>query len=59
MRDWLCGALLPMAGRDERRRAVADRVRDDLARSGRLPAEAAATHAGWRKRCMPASSLPA
>ncbi|MDF8334628.1 hypothetical protein [Novosphingobium cyanobacteriorum] len=44
LRDWLCDSLTPMAGRDPRRIALAERVRDELERKGRLardPAEAA------------------
>jgi len=40
IRDWLCDALSPMAHRDPRRIALTARVRTDLARAGRLPAEA-------------------
>lgn len=39
VRDWLCDALLPLARRDSRRRAIADRVRRDLAAAGALPAD--------------------
>jgi hypothetical protein len=37
VRDWLSNALLPMAQRDARRRAVVDQVRSDLNRKGLLP----------------------
>ena len=37
VRDWLINALLPMAQRDARRRAVVDQVRSDLNRKGLLP----------------------
>lgn len=39
VRDWLSDALLPMAQRDARRRAVVGQVRADLARKGMLPAD--------------------
>ena len=39
LRDWLCDALAPMAGRDPKRAALAERVRADLARERRLPAD--------------------
>ncbi|WP_121120146.1 hypothetical protein [Croceibacterium ferulae] len=42
VRDWLCDALLPTARRDPRRRAIADRVRRDLALAGALPEDSAA-----------------
>ncbi|HEX7742602.1 MAG TPA: hypothetical protein VF442_09255 [Sphingobium sp.] len=42
LRDWLCDALAPMGGRDPRRIALAERVRDEMAAQGTLPAEAAA-----------------
>lgn len=41
VRDWLSDALMPMAQRDARRRAVVEQVRADLARRGALPADAA------------------
>ncbi|WP_347304661.1 hypothetical protein V5740_14150 (plasmid) [Croceibacterium sp. TMG7-5b_MA50] len=41
VRDWLCDALVPVARRDPRRRAIADRVRRDLALAGALPTDAA------------------
>jgi len=45
VRDWLSSALLPMAQRDVRRRAIVDQVRGDLARKGLLPPDAdAARH---------------
>ncbi|EJL24273.1 hypothetical protein [Novosphingobium sp. AP12] len=37
VRDWLSDALMPMAQRDARRRAVVDQVRADLDRKGLLP----------------------
>ncbi|WP_251007786.1 hypothetical protein [Sphingobium sp. BHU LFT2] len=37
VRDWLSNALLPMAQRDARRRAVVDQVRRDLTCKGLLP----------------------
>ncbi|KAK0341453.1 hypothetical protein LTR94_026307, partial [Friedmanniomyces endolithicus] len=37
VRDWLSNALLPMAQRDARRRAVVDQVRSDLTCKGLLP----------------------
>lgn len=37
VRDWLSHALLPMAQRDARRRAVVEEVRQDLVRKGALP----------------------
>jgi hypothetical protein len=39
LRDWLSGALMPMANRDARRRAVIEQVRDELIRKGALPAD--------------------
>lgn len=42
LRDWLCDALTPMAARNPRRRALADRVRRDLAQTGDLPDDPAA-----------------
>lgn len=42
VRDWLSGALIPMAQRDVRRRAVVDQVRRDLERKGMLPSDPAA-----------------
>lgn len=42
VRDWLSDALLPMAQRDARRRAVVEQVRADLAARGVLPADPAA-----------------
>lgn len=41
VRDWLSDALIPMAQRDARRRAVVEQVRTDLARKGALPADPA------------------
>ena len=37
LRDFLCDALTPMGRRDPRRLALAERVREELARSGTLP----------------------
>ncbi|MFT3968315.1 MAG: hypothetical protein QM690_20785, partial [Sphingobium sp.] len=34
LRDWLCDALTPMGGRDPRRLALAERVREELAVQG-------------------------
>ncbi|MET0364547.1 MAG: hypothetical protein ABW169_07820 [Sphingobium sp.] len=42
IRDWLCDALLPLAHRDPRRRAIIARVRSDLAQKALLPDDAAA-----------------
>ncbi|MEJ7935375.1 hypothetical protein WG907_14060 [Sphingobium sp. AN558] len=39
LRDWLSDALTPMGHRDPRRRALAQRVRDELAAQARLPDE--------------------
>lgn len=39
LRDWLGQSLTPMGGRDPRRLALADRVRDELVASGDLPAD--------------------
>lgn len=39
LRDWLCDGLAPMGGRDPRRAALAERVRDDLTLEGRLPTD--------------------
>jgi hypothetical protein len=39
LRDWLGQSLTPMGGRDPRRLALADRVREELAADGTLPAE--------------------
>ncbi|GHC94289.1 hypothetical protein [Novosphingobium pokkalii] len=41
VRDWLSDALIPMAQRDARRRAVVEQVRADLARKGALPVDPA------------------
>ncbi len=41
VRDWLCDALVPIAHRDARRRAVVAEVRDDLERRSALPADTA------------------
>lgn len=54
LRDWLCDALTPMGHRDPRRQALAERVRAELARTGKLPADpesaAAAIEAELRER---------
>jgi hypothetical protein len=42
VRDWLSDALIPMAQRDVRRRAVVDQVRCDLEHKGMLPSDPAA-----------------
>lgn len=42
VRDWLSDALIPMAQRDVRRRAVVDQVRCDLEQKGMLPSDPAA-----------------
>lgn len=42
VRDWLSDALIPMAHRDVRRRAVVDQVRCDLKHKGMLPSDPAA-----------------
>lgn len=42
LRDWLCDALTPMSQRDPRRLALAERVREELAREGALPQDKAA-----------------
>lgn len=39
VRDWLSDALMPMAQRDSRRRAVVAQVRADLAAAGLLPVD--------------------
>ncbi|MFM2371899.1 MAG: hypothetical protein RIS85_1621 [Pseudomonadota bacterium] len=39
LRDWLCDGLAPMGGRDPRRAALAERVRDDLTLEGKLPSD--------------------
>ena len=39
LRDWLSDALTPMGGRDPNRLALAARVRSELERDGRLPAD--------------------
>lgn len=38
LRDWLSEGLLPIGARDPRRKALTERVRDDLARKGKLTA---------------------
>lgn len=45
LRDWLCDALTPMGGRDPKRLALAERVKAELAREGRLPADPASASA--------------
>ena len=40
VRDWLCDALMPVAQRDPRRLAIADRVRRELAERNAMPADA-------------------
>lgn len=42
VRDWLCDALVPVARRDPRRLAIADKVRAELEQRNELPADAAA-----------------
>ena len=42
VRDWLCRALIPLAQRDGRRRALIDAARADLIASGKLPEDPAA-----------------
>lgn len=37
VRDWLCDALVPVAQRDPRRRAIADKVRQELEAKRALP----------------------
>ncbi len=39
VRDWLCDALTPMGHRDPRRLALVERVRDEMAGEGILPAD--------------------
>jgi hypothetical protein len=39
LRDWLADAMTPMARRDPRRRAIAEKVRRELADGGALPAD--------------------
>ena len=41
VRDWLCDALVPVARRDPRRLAIADKVRAELEQRNELPADAA------------------
>jgi len=45
LRDWLCDALTPMGGRDPRRQALEDRIRDAMALAGELPADPAQARA--------------
>lgn len=39
VRDWLCDALMPIAQRDPRRHAIADRVRRELTSTGKMPVD--------------------
>lgn len=39
LRDWLCDALSPIGRRDPRRIALIERVREELAKQGALPAD--------------------
>ena len=39
VRDWLCDALVPVARRDPRRLAIADKVRAELAQRNELPSD--------------------
>ena len=39
VRDWLCDALVPVAQRDPRRRAIADKVRQELESKRALPTD--------------------
>lgn len=41
LRDWLCDCLTPIGRRDPRRLALMDKVREELAKSGTLPADEA------------------
>lgn len=41
VRDWLSDALLPVAQRDSRRKAVVAQVRDEMTARGEMPADAA------------------
>lgn len=45
VRDWLCDALMPVAQRDPRRRAIAGRVRAELQARRALPADPAEAEA--------------
>lgn len=45
IRDWLTDAMMPVARRDPRRLALAERVRAELERSGAIPADRAAADA--------------
>ena len=45
LRDWLGQSLTPMGGRDPRRLALAERVREELAKDGALPADPARVEA--------------
>ena len=42
VRDWLCDALVPVARRDPRRLAIADKVRAELEQRNELPSDTAA-----------------
>ncbi len=42
VRDWLCDALVPVARRDPRRLAIADKVRAELKQRNELPSDTAA-----------------
>jgi len=39
IRDWLCDALLPLAQRDGRRKAIVEAVRTELKKQGRIGAD--------------------
>ena len=41
LRDWLCDALSPMAGRDPKRMALVEQVRAELEQQGNLPTDPA------------------
>ena len=40
IRDWLCDAMAPVARRDPRRLALADKIRAELVAAGQLPLDA-------------------
>lgn len=42
VRDWLCDALVPVARRDPRRLAIADKVRTELEQRNELPSDTSA-----------------
>ncbi|PSJ20210.1 hypothetical protein CVH10_18795, partial [Halomonas sp. ND22Bw] len=44
VRDWLCDALVPVAQRDPRRLAIADKVRQDLEAKCALPVDPVAAN---------------